>query len=71
MRESMQGSFQDTRKDDSPKDRELYKQTDSYDVLTSKSEQEVIIDVSRSYHPGMLHITKAELEEILEKLKNE
>jgi len=50
------------------KDTRVYKTVGSWKLYLSKKEKCLIVDTT-DYHPGLLYITRKDLEEILEALK--
>jgi hypothetical protein len=49
-------------------DAEVYKKFPSWMIYFSKKDKKIIFDATE-YHPGALHVTKHDLEELLEKIK--
>jgi len=68
MKEDTPGSSRMSAKREYTEDAEKYeKSTYSFDLYISKKEKEVMIHVTE-YHPGLLHLTKSDLEDILKKM---
>ena len=69
MREGIRGSSGRSRDAEFPEDSTLYRELDCWELRISKSEQCLIID-STDYHPGLLFLTKADLERAIEALSD-
>jgi len=67
MREGTRGSSDRSRNDEFPQDSTLYRELDCWDLHLSKSDQCLIID-STDYHPGLLFLTKEDLQRAIEAL---
>lgn len=67
MREGMTGGPYQEGERAYPEDTESYSGTRSWKLSISRREQCLMIDTA-DYHPGLLYLTKDDLEEILKKL---
>ena len=67
MKEGTPGSSWTGSKKDFPEDAKTYKAMGSWHLRLSKSEKCLIID-TRDYHPGVLFLTKEDLEELLKEM---
>ena len=68
MKEDTPGSSRIAAKTEYTEDAEFYKSTHSYDLSISKKEKQLMINVTE-YHPGLLHLTKSDLEDIIKKME--
>ncbi len=68
MKEGQSGSSSREGKQVFPPDSEKYDSTCSYDFFISKQEQSIMIKTTE-YHPGMLYITKSDLEKMIRDLE--
>ncbi len=69
MKEGIRGSAWKGRNDEFPQDSTLYRELDCWELRISKTEQCLIID-STEYHPGLLFLTKEDLQRAIEALSD-
>ncbi|MBW2965901.1 hypothetical protein KY342_02225 [Candidatus Woesearchaeota archaeon] len=67
MKEGQPGSSSREGKREFPKDTVRYLRYGSWDFYISKKEEMLMIDTNE-YHPGMLYLTKSDLEEFIKKM---
>jgi hypothetical protein len=67
MKEDTPGMSRTPAKREYTEDAEKYQSTYSFDLYISKKEKQLMIHVSE-YHPGLLHLTKSDLEAIIKKM---
>ena len=65
MREGDSGSSSSEGERKYPSDTKYYKTVGSWELYTSKVKKYLIIDTN-DYHPGLLYLTKKDLEKIIE-----
>jgi hypothetical protein len=63
----MSGLSRTPRTGNLPADAKLWESLNSWDMYISKQDQSLIIDTSE-YHPGLLSLTKEDLEDIIKAL---
>lgn len=67
MQEGMSGSSRRPRAGSLPSDAKLWEALESWEMYVSKEEQSLIIETSE-YHPGLLFLTREDLEQIIKAL---
>jgi len=67
MKEGMSGLSRTPRAGNLPADARLWESLNSWDMYISKQDQSLIIDTSE-YHPGLLCLTRKDLEDIIKAL---
>jgi hypothetical protein len=67
MKEGMSGLSRRPRRGNLPADAKLWEALNSWDMYISKEDQSLIIDTSE-YHPGLLCLTREDLEDIIKAL---
>jgi len=69
MKEGIRGSAWKSRDAEFPEDSTLYRELDCWELRISKRRQCLIID-STEYHPGLLFLTREDLEQAIEALSD-
>jgi len=69
MQEGIRGSAWNGRDDEFPWDTTLYRELDCWELSISKKKQCLIIDTTE-YHPGLLFLTKEDLQRAIEALSD-
>jgi hypothetical protein len=67
MKEGMSGSSRRPRGENLPADAKLWETLDSWDLYISREDQSLFVDTSE-YHPGLLSLTRKDLEDIIKAL---
>jgi hypothetical protein len=67
MKEGRPGTSGTTPEKEFPEDAKIYKTLGSWQLRISKAERCLIIDTT-DYHPGVLSLTKEDLEQVLKEL---
>jgi hypothetical protein len=67
MKEGMSGLSRRPRGGSLPSDAKLWEELNSWEMYISKQDQSLIIETSE-YHPGLLCLTREDLEEIIKAL---
>jgi hypothetical protein len=67
MKEGMSGSSRRPRGGNLPSDAKLWEELNSWEMYISKQDQSLIIETSE-YHPGLLCLTREDLEDIIKAL---
>ena len=68
MKEGQPGSSSREGRKEFPEDTEKYDSTCSYDFFISRKEKCIMINTTE-YHPGLLYLTKSDLEKMIKDLE--